>query len=133
MFSRHGMPKRIVSDRDTRFTSHFWQAFFGVMGTSLAMSTSYHPQTDGQTERVNRVLEEALRGYVGALQTDGTFSSLHCSSPTIRPSMRPQGRLRSSSTMDGIRLYLQVWWVYLQRGAPTAKYLQVTTSSRSCR
>ena len=70
VFSRHGMPKRIISDRDTRFTSHFWQAFFGVMGTSLAMSTSYHPQTDGQTERVNRVLEEALRGYVGALQTD---------------------------------------------------------------
>jgi hypothetical protein len=70
VFARHGMPRRLVSDRDTRFTSHFWQAFFSAMGTSLAMSTSYHPQTDGQTERVNRVLEEALRGYVGALQTD---------------------------------------------------------------
>ena len=43
VFARHGMPKRLVSDRDTRFTSHFWQAFFNVMGTSLAMSTSYHP------------------------------------------------------------------------------------------
>ena len=70
VFARHGMPKRIVSDRDTRFTSHFWRAFFDAMGTSLAMSTSYHPQTDGQTERVNRVLEEALRGYVGSLQLD---------------------------------------------------------------
>ena len=73
VFARHGMPRRLVSDRDTRFTSHFWKAFFDAMGTSLAMSTSYHPQTDGQTERVNRVLEEALRGYVGALQTDWDF------------------------------------------------------------
>jgi transposase InsO family protein len=70
VFSRHGMPKRLVSDRDSRFTSHFWRALFDTMGTTLGMSTAYHPQTDGQTERVNRVLEEALRAYVGALQTD---------------------------------------------------------------
>jgi transposase InsO family protein len=70
VFARHGMPKRLVSDRDTRFTSHFWRALFEAMGTTLGMSTAYHPQTDGQTERVNRVLEEALRGYVGVLQTD---------------------------------------------------------------
>ena len=70
VFARHGMPKRLVSDRDSRFTSHFWRALFDAMGTTLGMSTAYHPQTDGQTERVNRVLEEALRAYVGALQTD---------------------------------------------------------------
>jgi hypothetical protein len=70
VFVRHGMPKRIISDRDARFTSNFWRAFFDTMGTTLAMSTAYHPQTDGQTERVNRVLEEALRSFVGATQVD---------------------------------------------------------------
>ena len=70
VFSRHGMPKRLISDRDPRFTGHFWRAFFEVMGTTLAMSTAYHPQTDGQTERVNRVMEEALRSFVGANQLD---------------------------------------------------------------
>ena len=70
VFSRHGMPKRIISDRDSRFTSHFWRAFFEEMGTTLAMSTAYHPQTDGQTERVNRVIEEALRSFVQNSQVD---------------------------------------------------------------
>ena len=70
VFSRHGMPKRLISDRDARFTSHFWRALFDAMGTTLGMSTAYHPQTDGQTERVNRILEEALRAYVNAMQTD---------------------------------------------------------------
>ena len=49
---------------------NFWRALFEAMGSTLGMSMAYHPQTDGQTERINRVLEEALRAYVGALQTD---------------------------------------------------------------
>ena len=48
VFSRHGMPRRLVSDRDPRFTSHFWRAFFVAMGTTLAMSIAYHPQTTGR-------------------------------------------------------------------------------------
>ena len=63
IFRLHGMPDEIVSDRDPRFTSRFWRAVFGLLGTRLAMSTAYHPQTDGQTERVNRVLEDVLRSY----------------------------------------------------------------------
>lgn len=63
VFRLHGMPREIVSDRDPRFTSAFWQAVFQQLGTRLAMSTSDHPQTDGQTERTNRVLEEILRSY----------------------------------------------------------------------
>ena len=66
----HGVPRVIVSDRDTRFTSSFWKEICKSMGTSLAMSSGYHPQTDGQTERANRSIEEMLRAYVGRRQTD---------------------------------------------------------------
>ena len=53
-----------VSIGDPRFTAEFWQSVFQSLGTRLTMSTSDHPETDGQAERVNRVLEEILRGYV---------------------------------------------------------------------
>lgn len=70
VFVRFGMPTSIVSDRDPRFTSHFWKAFTQLLGTQLAMSTAYHPQTDGQTERANRTIEDMLRGFVGPRQED---------------------------------------------------------------
>jgi hypothetical protein len=70
VFRLHGMPDNIVSDRDVRFMSSFWSEFFARVGTRLAMTSVYHPQADGQTERVNRVLEEMLRSYVGHLHTD---------------------------------------------------------------
>jgi hypothetical protein len=66
----HGVPRSIVSDRDTRFTSRFWTALMTTMGVQLKMSTSHHPQTDGQTERANRVLEDVLRHYVSKNQND---------------------------------------------------------------
>src|SRR5256714_14646586 len=61
IFNHHGLPKAIISDRDARFTSHFWKALFEQLGTRLSMSTTFHPQTNGQTERMNRTLEEMLR------------------------------------------------------------------------
>ena len=64
VFKLHGLPRELVSERDPRFTAEFWQSVFQSLGTRLTMSTSDHPETDGQTERVNRVLEEILRGYV---------------------------------------------------------------------
>ena len=60
----HGIPSSIVSDRDPRFTSRFWGAFQKALGTELHMSTAYHPQTDGQSERTIQTLEDMLRSCV---------------------------------------------------------------------
>jgi hypothetical protein len=60
----HGIPKTIVSDRDPKFTSNFWKGLFKGFRTNLNFSTAYHPESDGQTERVNRVIEDMLRMYV---------------------------------------------------------------------
>jgi hypothetical protein len=57
----HGLPCSIVSNRDRVFTSNFWTELFGIVGTKLAMSSAYHPHTDGQTNRVNQCLEMYLR------------------------------------------------------------------------
>lgn len=66
----HGIPSSIISDRDPKFTSEFWTQLWKRLGTQLAMSTSYHPQTDGQTERANRTLEDMLRAFVNRRQDD---------------------------------------------------------------
>jgi hypothetical protein len=60
----HGVPKTIVSGRDSKITSNFWKGLFKGFGTSLNLNTTYHPETDDQTERVNRVIEDMLRMYV---------------------------------------------------------------------
>ena len=57
----HGVPKKIVSDRGTQFMSHFQQKLHESMDTKLNFSSAYHPQTDGQTERMNQILEDILR------------------------------------------------------------------------
>jgi len=49
----HGLPKKIISDRDPQFTSSFWKSLQSTLGTQLNLSTTYHPETDGKTERVN--------------------------------------------------------------------------------
>ena len=70
VFARHGMPDEIISDRDKLFTSQFWQSLMDLLGTKHKLSTAYHPQTDGQTERTNQVLEQYLRCYLNYEQTN---------------------------------------------------------------
>jgi hypothetical protein len=70
VFKHHGLPKDVVSDRDPKFTNKFWRTLWKRMGSEFKMSTSFHPQTDGQTERVNLVIQQFLRNYVAADQQD---------------------------------------------------------------
>ncbi len=64
----HGLPKAIISDRDVRFTSRFWKALFTLCGTKLNFSSSHHPQTDGQSERMIRTIEDVLRTQLNGIE-----------------------------------------------------------------
>jgi Integrase zinc binding domain len=66
----HGVPHKIITDRDKRFTGQFFQAVCQALDTSSVQSSAFHPQTDGQTERMNRVLEDTMRHYVSADHSD---------------------------------------------------------------
>lgn len=70
VLANHDTPRQIISDRDTRFTSRFWEDLWDSMRTQLKRSTAFHPQTDGQTERANRTLIEQLRSHVDEHQGD---------------------------------------------------------------
>ena len=66
----HGVPRNLVTDRDPRFTGSFFSAFLDSVGTKSLLSTSFHPETDGQSERANRTIEEMLRAYVNQHHDD---------------------------------------------------------------
>ncbi|KAJ9517218.1 hypothetical protein QJQ45_009164 [Haematococcus lacustris] len=70
VYKLHGMPAELISDRGSLFTSVFWREVMRRCGSKPALSSSYHPQSDGQTERYNRVLEEMLRHYISPTQSD---------------------------------------------------------------
>jgi hypothetical protein len=70
VFRLHGLPSVIYSDRDPKFRGNFWKSLFKLLGTKLNMSTARHPQTDGQSERANRSIEEMLRHYINPSLTD---------------------------------------------------------------
>ena len=66
----HGVPRKIISDRDPRFVSAFWEELFRLVGTRLGRTTAFHPQSDGQSENTNRTLEQILRLYTHPRQHD---------------------------------------------------------------
>jgi len=66
----HGLPTEIISDMDAKFSGEFWESLCKMLGVKRRMSTAYHPQTDGQTERTNQVLEGYLRTFVNYDQND---------------------------------------------------------------
>ena len=70
IFRLHGLPQSIVTDRDTCFTSEFFKQVCKLLGVRQCMSTAYHPESDGQTERANRTLEDMLRHFVSPAQDD---------------------------------------------------------------
>lgn len=70
LWKLHGLPDEIVSDRDSKFLSHFWKSLMERLQVGMRMSTAFHPQTDGQTERVNQTLEQYLRMYCSYQQDD---------------------------------------------------------------
>ncbi|GMF66082.1 unnamed protein product [Phytophthora lilii] len=76
VFRHHGLPESIVSDRDPRFTAAIWTKLFELLGTKLMMSTAAHPETDGQTERVNRAFEDVLRSYATSFSNWSSFLPL---------------------------------------------------------
>lgn len=70
VYKHHGLPARIVSDRDVIFTSLFWSHLHKLMGTELRLSSAYHPESDGATERANRTVTQMLRQCIGTTQKD---------------------------------------------------------------
>ena len=68
--ANHGMLEQLVSDRDKLFTAKFWKSLMAQLGIKHKLSTAYHPQTDGQTERMNQTLEQYLRCYVNYEQNN---------------------------------------------------------------
>ena len=70
VYKHHGLPKTVVSDRDVLFTSTFWGQLNALIGIKLKMSSAYHPQTDGATERANRTITQMLRQCINPNQKD---------------------------------------------------------------
>ena len=88
VFRLHVLRRQLVSDRDSRFTADFWRSVFKRLGTRLEMSTTDHAETDGQTERANRVLEEILRGHVQFLRIGANYCRRWNSPRTTRYTCR---------------------------------------------
>ena len=112
----HCLPDSLVSDRDPVFTSHFWRRLLELLGIRANRSSAFHPQTDGQTERMNSVLEQYLRMYCDFQQTDwasllpmAEFSynnSQHSAttlSPFFPPPLIPQPQPRTHTCSDSAR------------------------------
>ncbi|OWZ16877.1 reverse transcriptase [Phytophthora megakarya] len=103
VFKHHGMPNDFGSDRDPRFKARFWQEVFTLLGTQLSMSTADHPQTDGQTERVNRVLVDLLKGYAQSFHNWSDFlPDDRNTADTVLAAAMTRARARARTRQDDV-------------------------------
>ncbi|GJY29136.1 putative reverse transcriptase domain-containing protein [Tanacetum coccineum] len=104
--SRHGVPISIISDHDSHFTSRFWQSMQNALGTQLDMSTTYHPETDGQSERTIQTLEDMLRAFCWAEVGDVQLTGPEIIHETTEKIVQIQQRLQAAR--DWQRSYANV-------------------------
>jgi transposase InsO family protein len=105
----HGVPKKIVSDRGTQFTSRFWERLHEALDTQLRFSSAYHPQTNGQIERVNQILEDMLRAY--ALQYGRSWDkSLSYAEFSYNNSYQESLKMASFEMLYGRRCRTPLFW-----------------------
>ncbi|GKF26740.1 putative reverse transcriptase domain-containing protein [Tanacetum coccineum] len=83
----HGIPISIICDRDPRFASNFWRSLQNALGTSLDMSTAYHPQTDGQSERTIQTLKDIYHASIKAVPFEALYDQ-KCRSPVCLAEVR---------------------------------------------
>ena len=100
VYRLHGLPQSLVSDRDPVFTSSFWKEVCNRTGIKLLMSSGQHPQTDGQTERVNQQVEGYLRCFISAHRIDGSVGFLSMSCGIIQTGILRLAVLRLNWSMD---------------------------------
>jgi hypothetical protein len=105
----HGVPKKIVFDRRSQFTSRFWKSFHENMNTKLSFSSAYHPQTDGQTKRTNQVLEDMLRAC--ALQHRGSWDkSLPYAEFSYNNSYQASLKMSPFKALYGRKCWTPLYW-----------------------
>lgn len=100
VYSLHGCPETIISDRGSQFVSAFWRALSARLGITLRPSSAYHPQTNGQTERINAELEKYLRAYISWPKTTGRTGCHWQSSPATTQSPRQLASAHFTPTTD---------------------------------
>ena len=100
IFAEYGIPLQIISDRDSKMTSAVWQNFFKIIGTTLTMSYSYHQRFDGQTEVMNRVIEQILRCYINYNQ-DNWYDLLPYVLSAVNNTVNPSTKLSPNEIFYG--------------------------------
>jgi transposase InsO family protein len=111
--SLHRVPK-IILDRGSQFTSRFWRSFHENMNTKLNFSTTYHPQTDGQTERTNQILEDMLRAC--ALQHGSSWDkSLLYAEFSYNNNYQASLKMSPFETLYGRKCRTPLYWIILEK------------------
>ena len=130
VFRLHGLQKEIVSERDPRFVSSFWQETMRRLGVQLSMSTAFHPQSDGQTERTNRLVEDYLRHYVNAGQDN--WDDLLPVAEYAHQSMPGHETAECQEAFEGVKYGLALTLQHWHSLDPTLPYELVADASGEC-